>query len=476
MTTESLSVTIEGELLTVEIGTVAAPAGGGGGSAAWGDITGTLSAQTDLSAALALKAPLASPTLTGTPAAPTAAGGTSTTQIATTAFTAGEITTHAGATDPHGDRAFATSAVSTHAAATDPHGDRAYADGLAGNYAAAGHNHSGTYQPLATVLTNTTAAFTTAQETKLSGIETAADVTDAGNVGAAIDGATAKTTPVDADTVPLIDSAASNVLKKLSWANIKATAKTYFDTLYQAASATLTTWATITPGTGIATALAVNVGTAGAPVINGGALGTPSSATLTNATGLPPAGITQSGATSSQVLAWNGSVWAPATPAAGAGTDTFLIRSPLQNEPPASAFATLDTRNSIPCLDFDAAADESAIFSGFAPEAIVLTSGIITRIVWAATSATSGNVRWRVKFERRTTDQDSDSWDTATEATDAANGTSGICTVTEITCTTIDSIVAGDSFRVCVTRVGTDGTNDTMTGDAELFGFELRAA
>ena len=41
------------------------------------------------------------------------------------------------------------------------------------------------YQPLATVLTNTTASFTTAQETKLAGIETAADVTDATNVAAA---------------------------------------------------------------------------------------------------------------------------------------------------------------------------------------------------------------------------------------------------------------------------------------------------
>jgi len=39
-----------------------------------------------MTAALALKAPLASPTLTGTPAAPTAAPGTNTTQIATTAF------------------------------------------------------------------------------------------------------------------------------------------------------------------------------------------------------------------------------------------------------------------------------------------------------------------------------------------------------------------------------------------------------
>lgn len=55
----------------------------------------------------------------------------------------------------------------------------------------------------------------------------------------------------------------------------------------QAYDADLATWAGITPGTGIATALAVNVGTAGAPVVNGGALGTPSSGTLTSATGLP---------------------------------------------------------------------------------------------------------------------------------------------------------------------------------------------
>jgi len=40
-------------------------------------------------------------------------------------------------------------------------------------------------------------------------------------------------------------------------------------------------------GTGVATALAVNIGTAGSVLINGGALGTPSSGTLTNATGLP---------------------------------------------------------------------------------------------------------------------------------------------------------------------------------------------
>lgn len=44
--------------------------------------------------------------------------------------------------------------------------------------------------------------------------------------------ATSKTAPVDADEIPLVDSAASNVLKKLTWANLKATLKTYFDALY----------------------------------------------------------------------------------------------------------------------------------------------------------------------------------------------------------------------------------------------------
>ena len=53
----------------------------------------------------------------------------------------------------------------------------------------------------------------------------------ADSIASTIHGATAKTTPVDADEVGLIDSAASNVLKKLTWSNIKATLKSYFDTV-----------------------------------------------------------------------------------------------------------------------------------------------------------------------------------------------------------------------------------------------------
>lgn len=48
--------------------------------------THAISDVTNLSTQLAAKAPLASPTFTGTPAAPTASAGTNTTQIATTAF------------------------------------------------------------------------------------------------------------------------------------------------------------------------------------------------------------------------------------------------------------------------------------------------------------------------------------------------------------------------------------------------------
>lgn len=83
--------------------------------------------------------------------------------------------------------------------------------------------------------------------------------TSTGWTASTVHAATPKTTPVDADEFALVDSAASFGLKRLTWANVK--------TVLNAA---------------------LNF------VVSNGALGTPSSGTLTNCTGLPVSGITAS--------------------------------------------------------------------------------------------------------------------------------------------------------------------------------------
>ena len=65
------------------------------------------------------------------------------------------------------------------------------------------------------------------------------------NFGAFSNSLTDKTTPVDADTINIVDSADSNKAKKVSWANIKATLKTYFDGFYSVPCITITTSSSI---------------------------------------------------------------------------------------------------------------------------------------------------------------------------------------------------------------------------------------
>lgn len=132
---------------------------------------------------------------------------------------------HSGVYDPAGT---ASSAVSAHAGGSSVHaiasvtGLQTALDGKS----ATSHDHAATYAPLANGVTNGDShdhnggdggqiAYST-----LSGLPTL-------YAGAAseIHAATAKTTPVDADELGLVDSAASFVLKKLSWANLMVKVK-----------------------------------------------------------------------------------------------------------------------------------------------------------------------------------------------------------------------------------------------------------
>lgn len=74
------------------------------------------------------------------------------------------------------------------------------------------------------------------------------------NFGSFVNGLTGKTTPIDADSISIVDSADSNKQKKVSLTNFKAYLKTYFDTLYSAggsepAQITITTTVSITTAT-----------------------------------------------------------------------------------------------------------------------------------------------------------------------------------------------------------------------------------
>lgn len=158
-----------------------------------------------------------------------------------------------------------------------------------------------------------------------------------------------------------------------------------------------------------------------------------------------------------------------------ASGDSLFIADAASGQPPAANYATLDTRNSVLVLDFDAGTDEAAVFVGVLPRNYA-GGGLTLTIHWAATSATSGDVVWAAQIERANTDLDADSFATAQTATGTANGTSGILTGTAIAFTSganMDSLAAGEPFRLKVYR-DADAGGDTATGDAELVVVELK--
>ncbi len=168
-----------------------------------------------------------------------------------------------------------------------------------------------------------------------------------------------------------------------------------------------------------------------------------------------------------------------------ASGDTLYIFTPLGNNPPAASFATLDTRNSRLCLDFDDSADEVAIFSGVMPQSYSDTTGVdLIFTMGSTTDQTTNTVAWECLFERiinDSTDLDADSF-VATAAGNrfvqtAPGGSSqpAIDTISITKGANMDSVIAGDPFRLKIRR-DADSTSQTddMTGDAELYRVEMR--
>jgi hypothetical protein len=159
-------------------------------------------------------------------------------------------------------------------------------------------------------------------------------------------------------------------------------------------------------GTGVATALAINIGSAGSPVVNGGALGTPSSGTLTNATGLPlTTGVTGNlpvtnlnsgtGATASTFWRGDGS-WA----AAGTGSVTSVAQSftggiiSVAGSPITTsgtlALTVAGTSGGVPYFTSASTWDTSALLAanslmvgggaGVAPSTVTTGTGVVTAL------------------------------------------------------------------------------------------------
>lgn len=156
--------------------------------------------------------------------------------------------------------------------------------------------------------------------------------------------------------------------------------------------------------------------------------------------------------------------------------DTLLVFTPQCNEPPASAFATLDSRNSHPVLDF--ALNEIGVFSGVMPRHYE-GGGVTVYLHYAMSSAVANDVKQETYFERigdQQQDIDSDGFAAAQNTGDiTVPGTSGnvdIISTTHTNGAQMDSVAVGEGFRLKVKRIAVGGTD--AAGDLELRFLELR--
>jgi hypothetical protein len=161
-----------------------------------------------------------------------------------------------------------------------------------------------------------------------------------------------------------------------------------------------------------------------------------------------------------------------------ASGDTLCVFTPLSNEPPAANYATLDMRNAHPVLDFDPATDESAVFTGILPRNYA-GGGLTVYIHITDTNDTNAAHAsyWDAAFEACIAqDLDADGFAAVQSTHVHPNGTSGIPVIATIPFTDgaqMDSVAAGELFRLKVTRDADNGSDDWAL-DAELLAVEIK--
>lgn len=155
---------------------------------------------------------------------------------------------------------------------------------------------------------------------------------------------------------------------------------------------------------------------------------------------------------------------------------TILIFMPQCNEPPASNFATFDTRNQHPVLDF--ALNEIGVFSGVMPRHYE-GGGATVYLHYAMSSAVANDIKLETYFERigdQQQDIDSDGFAAAQNTGDiTVPGTSGnvdIISTTHSNGAQMDNIAVGEGFRLKVKRIAVAGTD--ASGDLEIRFIEIK--
>jgi hypothetical protein len=161
--------------------------------------------------------------------------------------------------------------------------------------------------------------------------------------------------------------------------------------------------------------------------------------------------------------------------ASGGGGMSPITFKPYDSEPPASNYPQIDTRNNHPILAFDQTTVETVYFTGVLPNTYT-GNGLTVDLDWCAVP-TSGNVGWNVAIEA-ISGQDIDSDGFASDnavAGVAVNGTSGIKSRSTVAITNganMDSLAAGQPFRLRVKRDTSTGSN--AAGDAQLLAVHIR--